>query len=256
MKKALLTVFIVFLFSNVLSQAVLKSIDELANTSVLLYRPSTGEDGTGNLVFTKNKFFIITASHVVKHFDNTTKMVLHLPGDKPLTIDLISVSKGNSVWQIHPVADLAIIQVYPEHIKGFDTLLAKYSFPTDQLYNGSDLERDLDLTFFGYPIVEPIGNMNHFSALSFHGTLASGLITINRADNGRPCDFIFMNIPSMQGCSGSGVYFNLSKPVMIGGIDRTWMIGIVHGTQGDASGGKVAIITPLSYLKDWEIQLN
>ena len=239
------------------SQMLLKSIDDLANSSVLILQPTikdSADTGTGTLISFKDKYFILTASHVIKKCDLREKIVIHLPGDKPLMIDLITITKGNTHWQVHPIADLAIIQVYPNHFTGFDTLLTKYSFTADLMYFGNQVGRDVELTFFGYPVIEP--TLVHFSALSFHGTVASGLITLNRADTNTPCDFVLMNIPSMQGCSGSGVFFNIAKPIITTGSDKTLMIGLVHGTKSDDTGGKIALITPLSYMNDWNIDMK
>jgi hypothetical protein len=231
-------------------KAQMRSIDDLANSSIFLYNPLTGKDGTGTLMSTRGYYFILTAKHVVAGLGIAPRIILHLSGDKALTLELNSLCKGVK-WQIHEVADLAVIQIFPIKENGFDTLLTKYNFPDSLMYSGNDLPRDLELTFFGYPVVEP--GLGHFSALSFHGSLASGLITMNVPDINITSDFFFMNVPSMQGCSGSGVYYNISKPVMLGGSNKTWMIGIVTGTQSDATGGKLALITPLSYLQNWKL---
>jgi hypothetical protein len=98
-------------------------------------------------------------------------------------------------------------------------------------------------------------NPAHFSALSFHGNLASGIITSNLED-GPPQDFYFMTVPSIQGCSGSAVYYGIKKSIMMGGPDRTYLIGVISGTYKDNTGGKMAMITPFSYLKHWDIQIK
>jgi hypothetical protein len=56
-------------------------------------------------------------------------------------------------------------------------------------------------------------------------------------------------VPSIEGCSGSGVYFSVKKAFYMG-AKTTLMIGIVHGTQGDSTGGKLAAVTPSYYIFD------
>jgi len=251
-------IIIVFaVFSRVDGQEnPIRSIDDLSNTSVLLYQPITKDSaktGTGNIIVASHKYFILTAAHVIEGFNPLAKVVFHLPGDKPLPVDLTDLTKGNLKWQIHPVADLAIIQIFP-NTPEIDSICLKYGFPGDKLSSGDTLPpRNSEFAFFGYPIFDP--KPTHFSAISFDGRLASGFITGKRADTHTQSDFIYMNVPSMQGCSGSGVYFNFASFITTFG-GGTWMIGIIHGVAGDETGGKLAMITPLSYLKGWNIDVK
>lgn len=91
--------------------------------------------------------------------------------------------------------------------------------------------------------------MEHFSPLIFTGYLSSGLITQQRADTKTKCNLFYLNVPSIEGCSGSGVYFSVKKAIYMAG-KATLMIGIVHGTQSDSTGGKLAVITPSYYILD------
>ena len=101
------------------------------------------------------------------------------------------------------------------------------------------------MTFLGYPVIDL--EMEHFSALIFTGYRTSGLITQKRSDKKTKCNFYFLNIPSIQGCSGSGVYLSVKKGFFYN-VHKTVMIGIVHGTQSDNTGGKMAAITPSYYV--------
>ena len=71
--------------------------------------------------------------------------------------------------------------------------------------------------------------------------ILKGLIQISRPDT---------STTSIQGCSGSGLYFSVKKQTMYYGGDKTIMIGVVHGTKSDDTGGKLALITPSYYIAE------
>ena len=108
------------------------------------------------------------------------------------------------------------------------------------------------LTFFGYPIVDI--KQEHFSFLSFTASYASDLITQKFSYYGKDkiCSVFYLDSPSIQGASGSGLYITIDK----GGIGMinypaTTMVGIISGTHSDGTGGKLAIVMPSYYI--WEL---
>ncbi len=225
--------------------------DQLSNVTVLLYQQisdTSSSIGTGTVISQNSRYFLITATHVAIKLKKSSKIVFRLNGDKPKVYDFVSFFKSQKFsWEHHPIADLSMIELFPTNNITIQ-LFQKCSFPISQIYTGKQLpSRDADLTFFGYPIIDL--EMEHFSPLVFTGQLASGLITQRRYDTGTKCNFYYLNVPSIQGCSGSGVYLAVQKAIVIGG-KVTYYIGIVHGTQGDNTGGKLAAITPSYYITD------
>lgn len=75
------------------------------------------------------------------------------------------------------------------------------------------------------------------------------LITQKGYDTKTKSNFFYLNVPSIEGCSGSGVFFSVKKAIYMAG-KATLMIGVVHGTQGDSTGGKLAAVTPSYYVLD------
>lgn len=253
MKSIIYTILLFFVMTNLDAQPIkLWDLDGLSDSTVLLYQQidnTKASSGSATIISFRQKFYLLTASHVAKDLKNDAKVIIRLDGDKPKIINLIENSNNKSIiWTHHPIADLAILELNIID-KEFLQKATKWAFPSEQIYNQKDLpSRDADLTFLGYPRIDL--QMEHFSALTFSAYLASGLLTQNRYDTQTKCNFYFLNVPSMQGCSGSGVYFSVKKAMFFGG-DATLLIGIVHGTAGDDTGGKLATITPSYYI--WDI---
>jgi hypothetical protein len=66
------------------------------------------------------------------------------------------------------------------------------------------------------------------------------------------CSFFCLENPSVGGYSG-GPVFDLgysTNGVLEIKKDKTLCHGIMHGTMGDNTGGKIAMVTPAFYLKD------
>jgi hypothetical protein len=78
------------------------------------------------------------------------------------------------------------------------------------------------------------------------------LITLLRADTKTACDFYTLENPSVGGYSG-GPIFDLGY-IIVGAMTTntgpTVCHGIMHGTISDTTGGKIAAVTPCSYVKD------
>lgn len=225
--------------------------DEISNATVLLYQQTsdtTSKIGTGTIVYSNERYFLLTASHIAIILQNTSKIVFQLENNKPAIIDLhMLVKRPVFDWHHHPVADISLLEIFPNNdiIK---KLLKDYSFPFKQIASFKKLPaKEADLTFLGYPMLDL--DMEYFSPLVFNGNLASGLITQKRYDTNTKSSFFYLNVPSIEGCSGSGVYFSVKKGFYYGG-KLTVLIGVVHGTKTDNTGGKLAAITPSYYIKD------
>lgn len=228
------------------------SIDEISNVTVYLYQQindTSGKGGTGTIITHNNKYYLLTANHVSKEMKLNSKIVFRISGDKPGILELLSLTKDKKLkWTDHSEADVSIIELIPYNTD-IEQRLKQWSFPSSLIYEGEDmLPRDQDVTFFGFSIIDL--EIKHFSPLSFSAYLSSGLITNFRYDIKKKCSFFYLDKPSMQGCSGAGVYFSVVK-TMYYSIKKTLLVGIVHGTAGDDSGGKLAAITPSFYI--WEL---
>lgn len=233
-------------------QKALWNQKDLSDISVLLYRKindSSGLTGTGTIIHYEDRYFLLTASHVSKNMDSISQVVFSIGNDKPLIKDFKKLTLDRNItWYVHDTADIALIELkIPD-----DTLLEnryiKLAFPINQIYSGTVLpSRSSDITFFGYPVIDL--ELEHFSALTFTAYLCSGLITQKRGDTKKKSTFFYLNTPSIEGCSGSGVFYSVSKEMYIGG-DKTILIGIMHGTYSDSTGGKMAAVTPSFYIFD------
>jgi len=226
--------------------------NEIGDISVLLFRQQNNNlssTGTATIIYHENRYFLLTAAHVAKDMDSLSKIVFHVENDKPMIVDLKSLTLLEPIaWTEHNEADIAILELKLPT----DTLLKNrfesIAFPIAQIYNGKDLpSRSAGITFVGFPVIDL--DLIHFSALFFNANICSGLITQNRGDNKKKCTFFYLNTPSVQGCSGSGVFFSVQKDMYFGG-DQTILIGVMHGTYSDNTGGKLAAITPSYYIFD------
>lgn len=248
----LIIVFICSLSSYGQEVKTLWNETEIGDASVLLYRQlndSIASTGTATIIYHGNRYFLLTATHVAKDMDDLSQIVFHVENDRPLKRNLKDHTLISKVkWTEHNDADIAILELkLPTDItlkKRFESL----SFPINQIFSGKELpSRSADITFLGFPVIDL--DLVHFSALVFSANVCSGLITQKRGDNKKKSTFFYLDTPSIQGCSGSGVYFSVKKDVYVGG-DKTILIGVMHGTYSDNTGGKIAAITPSYYIFD------
>jgi hypothetical protein len=218
--------------------------------SIRTPRPDGKEEvGTGLFVNRGDDLFIITASHVAQPSNNNTYLIVSDNQGAP-TQALLSQFSRNAEWRHHPVADIATFQI--AQTAQNEALLQHRFFPYDHIdINRATPSRDIELTVLGFPL--GLGASGHFSPLSFRTFAASSLIALNRADTNTLCDFFVLENPSIGGYSG-GAVFDLGY--MITGLmtqkkEKTLCHGFMHGTLSDGTGGKLAVVTPASYLDEW-----
>lgn len=251
----ILTLYFLLLSSTVFGQIKQRdsiwSVEDISNITVYLYQTitdTTGYGGTGTIINHKQKFYLITAQHVAKEMKNNSNIVFRTSGDKPGILNIIQLTKNKLDWIIHPEADLALIELFPFN-NDTKQRLQEWSFPSTFIHRDRvTMSRDNDVTFFGYPLLDL--DLVHFSTLSFTAYLSSGFITNKRYDIQKKCTFFYLDQPSMQGCSGGGVFASVKKAIYYR-LKNTIMLGIVHGIAGDETGGKLAAITPSFYI--WDI---
>jgi hypothetical protein len=228
----------------------LYDINRLSNLTVMLYQPLTNELGTGTIIKYNEKYYLLTANHVAAQMHTGAKIVFRTGNDIPIFIDLVMFNKGHQLkWISHPTADISIVELVPFNDDTKSRLNSTCFFA--ELIDNEQLAPPSAFTFvyLGFPVIDL--NLKHFSPLYFSSNIASGLITQSRKDNGMKCDFFYLDKPGLQGCSGSGVYISVKTQGMYYGGKKTILVGIIHGTEGDDTGGKLAMVTPSYYI--WEL---
>jgi hypothetical protein len=190
----------------------------------------------------------LTASHVAKALKAAAmSIVFTKPNDKPYRCLLSALMKGND-WKHHSIADISLIQLLPFN-QDIENRLMQWSFPSNQILKEQQLpSRDTELYFFGYPVTDL--SLDNFSALTFPCHIASGIIKQNITYNNNICKVFYIDRPSIQGASGSPVYFSVLQSIVVNGSDRTFIIGIITETRSDNTGGKLGMVIHSSYIWD------
>ena len=221
---------------------------------VLLRKPGTNQiqpkllkkEGTGTLVVKGEDLYLVTAAHVAKDTLLDSEIIMKVAGDRPQVIPITQLVSGNDQlnWIVHPTADLAALQLDPNaevistlriHFLSAEVLESKRKAPN----------RLQPVTIVGFPL--GLGTEGNFSPISQQSKTVSGLLTLPRLDIQQSQVFFLLDNPSIGGFSGApvlelpGVY--IAKNAIKRNRDLRW-VGVVHGTTGDNTGGKLAVITP------------
>ena len=207
------------------------------------------EIGTGIFFFKQHQQYILTASHVVKNANDQTYIIVSDKSNNPHSIPISSLSNGNT-WVHHSNADLAYIKIVSS--QAIENDIFDRGFPYGNFFTQkSSPSRDTELTAIGFPL--GLGSKGHYSPLTFRTFASSSLITLNRADTKTPADFFVLENPSVGGYSGGPVFDigYIENCFIVQEKDRTICYGIMHGTLADNTGGKLAVVTPASYLDGW-----
>lgn len=230
----------------------LRRVAVLARLVVSLRNACGSEIGTGFFVeATGSRYFLVTASHVAEAVGKNGVALFADASDKPVTVSLATlIGRSEAGWIPDPDADVAILSLFP-------TPQAEASFVRGRtlslaLLDASDAapERETRLTVIGFPYVPTVGG--RISALTLQTFPASGLISMKRADRGTLATFFLLQEPSMGGYSGAPVFDVgeqfLGSSVVIEGTRPPTCRGVIHGTISDGTGGKLAAVTPSSYV--------
>ncbi|MNK15588.1 hypothetical protein D3C87_337340 [compost metagenome] len=227
---------------------------EISLISPMLLRMTSNTNskvGSSTIIKAFSRYFLLTAAHVSVSMDDQSYLWFANSDDTPNKILLKNLTINNEVrWYNHGIADLSMIELKVPENESLKKIFESLAFPLERIYTKKQAIKSYnsDVSYIGYPRIDL--NMERFSTLHFIGRLASGFITQNRFDTNTPCVFIFMSSPSMQGCSGSGVYLGVDKGITLG-PSETFMIGVMHGTAADSTGGKMAMFTPAFYILDF-----
>lgn len=250
MRKILILLIVLIIQQTLLSQGNLsRTIEEVSNSTVFLHRQfkkDSATSGTGSIIIHNNRYFLTTASHVAKDIDTSSTIVFRLEKDKPLILKLISFLPGKKTsWLNHKIEDISILELTP-----YDSItrsrLKLFAFPSNLILNSMErLPDDLKTTMMGYPLIDL--DLKYFSPIYLHCGAASGYLTSLRGDNKKKATFIYLDKPSIQGMSGGPVYISISIPMVLT-MGKTLLVGIIHGTYPDNTGGKLAAISPAYFL--------
>lgn len=205
--------------------------------------------GTGIFMTTNDdRVWLITASHVAKDTDISTKIAMSDDESNCILLPLTELIPS-AKWKLHPIADIAVAQVViTEENRRY---LINRCLPYDHFnLEQSNVSRDCELTSVGFP--KGLGVDGKFCPLTFRSYASSALLTLDRFDTRTPSDFFCLENPSVGGYSGCPV-FDLGY-MIVGSMtttkEKTICYGIMHGTMVDNTGGKIALVTPTYYLKD------
>lgn len=207
------------------------------------------EVGTGIFIIKdEDAPYIVTATHVARGCGQNSEVVISDASGNCASIPLVKLN-ATLGWVHHPVADVSVLPLTPDPL--VTPMLQGRFFPLEQLdMSGSTPSRDTYLTCVGFP--NGLGAAGKFSPFTFRSHASSSLITLLRADTSTPADFFTLENPSVGGYSG-GPVFDLGYVivgVMTTQTGPTICHGIMHGTISDNTGGKIAAVTPCSYIKD------
>ena len=204
--------------------------------------------GTGFFVCKDNRIaYLVTATHVAKETNSLTYIVLCDSDNNIIRRNLNNLNIKLS-WINHPVEDISALKI---DLSNNIDILSERCFPYDQIeFDISKISRDDELTSVGFPNGYDV--IGKFSPFTFRSYASSSEITLPRADTKTPAIFVCMENPSVGGYSGGPIFDLGIKKVgsMESSYGPTRLIGIMHGTILDNTGGKIAMFCPALYLKD------
>ncbi len=203
--------------------------------------------GTGIFIEKDNKAYLITADHVSKKTNSNSYIIYCDKNNTPFKRKLVKLNSSLS-WISHSIEDISILEL--DVLNNMD-LLSERCFPYDQIEDDiSKISRDDELTSVGFP--NGLGAVGKFSPFTFRSYASSSEISFTRFDIPKIANFICLENPSVGGYSG-GPILDLGimhVGVMTSSTGPTRLIGIMHGTMIDNTGGKIAVFSPAKYIKD------
>ena len=218
--------------------------DSVIQKKIVLLKNLDGNHGSGTIIKYKDRFFLLSAHHVISVLTNESEMLFRNAAGQVDSLKLKAVFPDPTKQSSHIEGDVEVLLLSPRNqndIKLFELL----SFDVNVVYKElTDIPRELNVIVYGFPLY----SLKNFEAMSYYSYLSSGLMDLPRADNKKTSWFYLLENPAMQGFSGGPVFISMSKQGMTPGPSQTFLIGVVHGTQYDNTGGKFAMITPSWYI--------
>jgi len=227
-------------------------VEKLAPGVAFLRKDDAKESlaGTGFFIHSAETLYLVTASHVSNILSLASPITVATSAGRPFTFPLQSlVPKSPApVWVVHPRADVAALRVTPapDFLKNH---LAGHFMPSSWLERAKEAPlRAITVTVLGFPL--QLGVSQYFSPISRETKAASGLLELPRFDTKALSTFFVTQDPSVGGFSGAPVFDtglpysteNVGLSVRVGAEPR--IVGLVHGTLSDNTGGKLGAIVP------------
>jgi hypothetical protein len=232
-------------------------LDDLGNSVVFLVAiintPQT-KFGTGVFLVDGNTPFLATAEHVARHLSARSLAVIRAKDGTALQIPFSKLigTAASPAWRYHDAADLAILMLEPE-ASLIPQLSARF-LPVALLRSEQSAPpRHLTLTVVGFPLA--LGVSGKFSPISRETKPASDLLITKRGDTKRPALFFITQDPSIGGFSGAPVFdtglpYSSDDAAIVLRGKTLQVVGIIHGTLSDDTGGKLGAVTPAHLLRD------
>lgn len=235
-------------------------LDELGESVVfLLAAPEAAESqsGTGFLLVDGAAPFLVTAGHVASGLSMASLAVIRGKDGNALQLPMRTLVGTASAleWRYHESADIAVLRLQPE--ASILSQLESRFVPLQALRTEQSApEREVGLTIIGFPMA--LGVSGKFSPLFRETRAASDLLIYPRGDTKKPALFFITQDPSIGGFSGAPVV-DTGAPyargsAMVWRTAKPRLVGIVHGTLSDNTGGKLAAITPAHLLLELVVQ--
>ncbi len=247
--KTLKYIFVLIINIVLLSTSSAQTIDELSSTIAFLSEKLPNNKvqyGTGFFVSSEKNLYLITAQHVSNFLTINSNITIRTENDIPFKLkftDIINTTKLN--WKYHSEGDIALLYLFPS-----DSILQKlekHFLTLSHIYSKkTSLSREITITILGFPL--QLGTQGLFSPISRETKPASGFLSLPRADTKNIATFFISQDPSIGGFSGAPV-FDLGQPIqstsklIIRGMEPQ-VVGLVHGTISDETGGKLGAIVP------------
>lgn len=229
------------------------------NQNTNIYEPKLNTMcGTGFLVFHNNCTYLVTAKHIAKSLANnsSSEIIVKLISGKIEAIKLVDIEKGLplSKWMLHKNVDIAVHLFRNPAGEPF-----KCRDISDGMFMKSDKDAKLLTTviILGFPLGQGLTDM--LSPLAKRTQIASGITSVDLPSVNPGLKFILLADALAQGYSGAPVFtcedvplhtearnnaiqFNVSSPPII------QLLGIQSSALSDATGGKISVVVPISYL--------
>ncbi|MDT7827994.1 trypsin-like peptidase domain-containing protein [Pricia sp. S334] len=251
-----------FISHTVICQNKDKAVRKLFSSIVYLSDSISQRAGTGFLISKDLDDYLVTAEHVAKSIsihgsvqyrgENGTRKKI------PIAHLLNSNKTNNISWIVHPTADVAVLHLGLRkmdsiELSKLDIRTISYSSLNDSL---AAPDRLREVTVFGFPLNLGISSSN-ISPVTKNLRPSSDIVYIQRADNKKLNPFFILDDPSISGFSGGPVMHTYNPKIpdyMDDPIEVSpTILGLVHGTISDKTGGFAAIVPSINIVETIEL---
>lgn len=208
--------------------------------------------GTGFLVVDGSSLFLVTAQHVASDMRSERTVTVRGENDTPISMSMEDLIGRKEIrWVFHDKEDVAVAILHPTQT--IVSRLSGHFIPLSLLSSDTNApSRERILTTLGFPL--GIGVQEHFSPISRESKPASGLLSLIRPDTHTPAIFFLLDNASVGGFSGAPLFL-ISTPfasstgaMVFPETGAPTCVGLINGTISDETGGKMAAVTPSTYI--------